>query len=190
MLLLTIAAMLSAGADAATKDPNRAAAEAAAAQAAAAAEEAESAADAAQEAARAAHTDGQVYDPTRDADADVAAAFTRARANGRMVMVVLGGNWCHDSRALAGHFAEADFQTMLSTRYEVVYVDVGHRDRNLQIPARYGMPALQGTPTVLILSADGTLLNRGTAGSWRNAASRRRDTILSAFRNFGGRTAS
>jgi hypothetical protein len=128
-------------------------------------------------------TAGAVYDPTRDADADVAAAFARARANGRMVMIVLGGNWCHDSRALAEHFAEADFQAMLSDRYEIVYVDVGHRDRNLQIPARYGVASLQGTPTVLVLAADGTLLSRGTAGSWRNAASRRRASIFTHFRN-------
>jgi hypothetical protein len=137
------------------------------------------------EAFSAAEADGEVYDPTRDANADVAAAFTRARASGRMVMIVLGGNWCHDSRALAEHFAEPDFQAMLTPRYEIVFVDVGHRDRNLDIPARYGMPALQGTPTVLILSADGQLLNRGTAGSWRNAASRRRESIFAHFRGFG-----
>ncbi len=124
---------------------------------------------------------GTVYDPARDADADVAAALTGARANGRMTMIVLGGNWCHDSRALAEHFADADFAAMLRTRYEIVYVDVGHRDRNLQIPARYGVATLAGTPTVLVVAPDGTLINRGTAGSWRTAASRRRNSIYGHF---------
>lgn len=130
---------------------------------------------------------GMVFDPTRDADIDVTAALVRARAGGKLTMIVLGGNWCHDSRALAEHFAEDDFAAMLRPRYEVVYVDVGHRDRNLQIPARYGVTALTGTPTVLIISPDGRLLNRGTAGSWRNAASRSRQTIYSAFANFRDR---
>lgn len=129
-------------------------------------------------------SEGAVYDAARDADADVAAALARARANRRMTMIVLGGNWCHDSRALAGHFAQDDFAEMLRSRYEVVYVDVGHRDRNLQIPARYGVATLTGTPTVLIISPEGQLLNRGTAASWRNAASRRRHTIYSAFAQF------
>lgn len=124
---------------------------------------------------------GAVYDPTRDADADVAAALNRARAAGKLTMIVLGGNWCHDSRALAEHFAEDDFAAMLRSRYEIVYVDVGHRDRNLQIPARHGVTALAGTPTVLVLSPAGALLNRGTVSSWRNAASRRRSNIFSHF---------
>jgi hypothetical protein len=160
----------------------------AAAQAAAdAAQEAATAADDAAAAAGAVHYDhsgGAVYDPARDADADVATAAENARANGRMLMIVLGGNWCHDSRGLASYFAEDDFRSMLRRRYEIVYVDVGMRDRNLQIPARYGITSLTGTPTVLIISPEGQLLNRGTASSWRNAASRRRATVYSAFANF------
>ena len=131
-----------------------------------------------------ADTTGAVYDATRDADADVAAALARAATNGHMVMIILGGNWCHDSRALATHFADPEFQTMLRDRYEVVYVDVGHRDRNLHIPERYGAATVAGTPTVLLLSPQGSLLNRGTAGSWRNAASRSRRTIYAAFARF------
>lgn len=130
-----------------------------------------------------------VYDATRDADADVTAALARAQANGLMTMIVLGGNWCHDSRVLAGRFAEPDFADMLRSRYEIVYVDIGYRDRNLQIPARYGVTNVTGTPTVLIVSPDGQLLNRGTAGSWRNAASRSRQTIYGAFANFRARPA-
>jgi hypothetical protein len=172
MLLTSIALMISAQAD--NGPQQRASVEAAAAAAVAAARRAAHEADG-----------GAVYDPARDADADVAAALARARAAGRMTMIVLGGNWCHDSRGLASHFAEDDFRTMLRARYEVVYVDVGQRDRNLQIPARYGVDTLQGTPTVLIIAPTGELLNRGTAGSWRNAASRNRRNIFAHFRNFG-----
>jgi hypothetical protein len=176
-MLLTMLAMLTL-ADQPDTERQRAAAEAAAEAAAAAVRAA------AEASSDGTHTGGAVYDPARNADADVAAAVERARASGRMVMIVLGGNWCHDSRGLAEHFAEPDFQTMLSQRYEIVYVDVGHRDRNLQIPARYGVNALQGTPTVLILSPEGQLLNRGTASSWRNAASRGRANIFAHFQNF------
>lgn len=127
------------------------------------------------------HPEASPYDAARDADADVSAALARARSDNKLTMIVLGGNWCHDSRALAGHFADTDFAAMLGPRYEVVYVDVGHRDRNLHIPAQYGISALVGTPTVLVVAPDGTLVNRGTASSWRNAASRRRTSIFSHF---------
>ena len=124
------------------------------------------------------------YDPAADAAADVDTAFARARANGQLVLVVLGGNWCHDSRALAGWFATPRFQAMLTERYELVFVDVGHRDRNLALAASLGMPAFPGTPTVLILDADRRLLNAEDAPRWRNAASRKGDAIYRHFARF------
>jgi hypothetical protein len=130
--------------------------------------------------------DGRVYDASRNARSDVAAARERATASGRMTMIVLGGNWCHDSRALGAWLTSEPFQRDLTPRYEMVFVDVGHRDRNLDIPAMWGVDSLQGTPTVLIISADGRLLNRTSAGSWRNAASRKRSAVLRYLRRFDG----
>ncbi|MEJ0042207.1 MAG: thioredoxin family protein [Rhizomicrobium sp.] len=41
------------------------------------------------------------YDETANADADVAAAFARARKSGKCVFIDLGGNWCGDCVVLA-----------------------------------------------------------------------------------------
>ena len=48
---------------------------------------------------------------------------------------------------------------------------------NLHIARRFGVDDLPGTPNLLVLSSDGTLLNRDTATTWRNAASREGDAI-------------
>ena len=73
---------------------------------------------------------------------------------------------------------------MLGQRYELVYVDVGHRDRNLELAERFGVAPLRGTPTVVIARADGTPLNAATAGGWRNAASRKANDIFRYFARF------
>lgn len=127
---------------------------------------------------------GLVYDAARNAEADVAAALARAASNQRMTLVVLGGNWCHDSRALGTWLTSPRFQRSLTSRYEIVFVDVGMRDRNLAIPARWNVTSLEGTPTVLIIGADGQLLNRDSAAGWRNAASRKRGDVLRYFERF------
>ena len=124
------------------------------------------------------------YDPARDAAADVAAAQQRAQSSGRLLLIVMGGNWCHDSRALAGWFGTPRFSAMLGQRYELVYVDVGHRDRNLELAERFGVAPLRGTPTVVIARSDGTALNAATAGGWRNAASRKANDIFRYFARF------
>lgn len=121
------------------------------------------------------------YDPARDATADVNAALAAARTSRKSVLIVLGGSWCHDSMALVDLFAQPRFEAMLRERYELVWVDVGHRDRNLDIATRFGLGPLEGTPTVLILNADGVAQNLADAPRWRNAASRKANAIYRHF---------
>lgn len=126
------------------------------------------------------HAEARSYDTARDAEADVSAALTRAAASGRRVLLVMGANWCHDSRALAGTLATSRFQAALDSRYELVFVNVGMPQtgdgHNLDIADRYGV-TIEGTPAVLIIGPDGVILNRSTAASWRNAGSRTDDAI-------------
>ena len=100
------------------------------------------------------------YNEKADADADVAAAFARAKASGKRVLVDLGGNWCPDCIVLANVMALPELKPFLEAHFEMVAVDVGRFDRNLQVPARFGLTKrLAGVPTVLIATPDGKLLN-------------------------------
>ena len=112
------------------------------------------------------------------------AALARAQLSDKRVILVMGANWCHDSRGLAGWFAQPRFAAMLEAKYELVYVDVGHRDRNIDIAQRFGLKTIKGTPTVLVLSPQGILLNPKSAPKWRNAASRTEEDIFSYFDQF------
>ena len=101
------------------------------------------------------------YDEAADANRAVDAAVTRARQNHKLVMLDLGGNWCADCLILAGIMSIPEMRTFLDAHYEVVLVDVGRYTRNLQIPARYGITErLKGAPTILVVTPDGTLVNR------------------------------
>ena len=115
--------------------------------------------------------DPRPYDSDRNAMVDVDAALAAAKSSNKRVILSLGGNWCHDSRGLARNLETPPLSTLVQDRYELVYVDVGHRDKNLDVPARFGVQELYGTPTVLILDSDGTLLNRETVHEWRTADS-------------------
>ena len=126
--------------------------------------------------------DPRPFDETRDAAADVDAALAAASASGKRVLLVLGGNWCHDSRGLAAKFAAPDLSQIIDASYELVWVDVGYRDRNLDIPKRFNAPDLIGTPTILILTHDGMLANRQSVHDWRNADSRTLSEAVAYFR--------
>ena len=104
----------------------------------------------------------QPYDASANADQQVAAARARAAATGKRLLIELGANWCSDSRALAGVLELPEVKSFLAQHYEVVLVDVGRFDRNLQIPRRYGVTHLRGIPTPLIVDPKtDELLNDG-----------------------------
>jgi thiol-disulfide isomerase/thioredoxin len=92
------------------------------------------------------------YDETANADAAVAKARARARAHHKLLLIDLGGNWCGDCLVLAGTMALPEVRAFVEAHYEVVTVDVGRFDRNLQIPAHYGITKrLEGVPALLIV---------------------------------------
>jgi thiol-disulfide isomerase/thioredoxin len=133
---------------------------------------------------KAGQPEARPFDPKANARAEVDAALGRAQTGNRMVLLVMGANWCHDSRALAGWFAQPRFAAMIAARYELVYVDVGYKDRNIDIARRFGISKIKGTPTVMILNGQGKLLNKKDAPSWRNASSHSQEQVYRAFAEF------
>jgi thiol-disulfide isomerase/thioredoxin len=102
------------------------------------------------------------YDETANADAAVAKARSRAIARHRLLLIDLGGNWCGDCRILTATMALPEVKAFVDAHYEVVSVDVGRFDKNLQIPARYGIRSrLEGVPALLIVEPRGNRLLDG-----------------------------
>jgi len=102
----------------------------------------------------------QPYNEAANADAQVAAAFARAQKSKKRVLIDLGGNWCVDCIVLANFVRLPEMRRFMEAHYEEVLVDVGRFNRNLQIPARFGITErLKGVPALLIATPDGKLVN-------------------------------
>ena len=127
------------------------------------------------------YPEARSYTVSDDASADVDAALTRAAENNKRVLLVMGANWCHDSRALAGWLATERFEALTADKYELVFVNIGMPQQddghNLEIARRFGLDDLPGTPNLLVLTAEGELVNADTATTWRDSASREEDAI-------------
>lgn len=111
------------------------------------------------------------YDEAAKADADVARAKARAKAARKILIIDLGGNWCGDCRILAATMDLPEMKTWVSRHFEVVTVDVGRFDKNLQIPAHYGLTTrLAGVPALLMVDpVTDRLLNKDTVASLADA---------------------
>jgi thiol-disulfide isomerase/thioredoxin len=104
-------------------------------------------------------------------DAAVAKARARAAKDHKLLLVDLGGNWCGDCRVLAGTMQLPEMKDFLARHYQVVMVDVGRFDKNLQVPARYGIhDRLEGVPALLIVDPEsGKLLDTGHVAALADA---------------------
>jgi thiol-disulfide isomerase/thioredoxin len=92
------------------------------------------------------------YDEKADASAAVDRAFARAKAGNKLLLIDMGGNWCGDCRILAATMDLPEMKAFLGRHYEIVSIDVGHMDKNLQVPARYGVhDKLEGVPAILVV---------------------------------------
>jgi hypothetical protein len=105
-----------------------------------------------------------------NADADVDAAFARARKDGKRVLIDMGGNWCADCRILSGLMERPELHAFLAKHYELVTVDVGRFDKNLDIPARFGITTrLEGVPAIIVATPAGQIVNPGRVSAIEDA---------------------
>ena len=114
--------------------------------------------------------DGRLFEPSANPLADVQQALGRANDGDRLALVVLGANWCHDSRALASRLHSPPLAELIQQHYELVFVDVGFYESGRDVVRQFDVPHYYATPTVLIIDpSSGTLVNDEDRHLWANA---------------------
>jgi thiol-disulfide isomerase/thioredoxin len=95
-------------------------------------------------------------DPTRE----ISAAIASARKSGKYVLLDFGADWCPDCRVLGRLLEDASIAPFLDQNFHVVRIDVGRRDRNADVVAKYQATAADWIPALVILDADATVVGR------------------------------
>ena len=114
--------------------------------------------------------DGRLFQPSTDSLADVQQALSRAEKSDRLVLVVLGANWCHDSRALASRLHTPPLAEVIQQHYELVFVDVGFLDKGRDVLQQFDVAHFYATPTVLIIDPSSrALVNDEDRHIWGDA---------------------
>jgi thioredoxin 1 len=82
-------------------------------------------------------------------------ALNKAQAASKKVILVFGADWCPPCRKLHSLLSDEQVATELSHSFEIVEIDVGHWDKNLQLSRKYGNPIEKGIPGIAILDESG-----------------------------------
>ena len=119
------------------------------------------------------------FEPGLDAVADVATAAALAKAQGKRVLVDVGGEWCSWCHVLDRFFAaNADARSVRDANYVMVKVNWSNENKNEALLSRW--PKIRGYPHLFVLDGDGKLLHSQDTGSLESGSDYDRAKI-SAF---------
>ena len=122
-----------------------------------------------------------LYDPTADARADIAAALTAAKADGKRVLLDFGADWCPDCHVLAAYLEGAAGRALVEPAFHVVRIDVGFFDHNLDVVRDY--LDMRGIPEVVVLDAKGAIVgSSAVSGSLASASGMTEKQVLDEIR--------
>jgi thiol:disulfide interchange protein len=104
----------------------------------------------------------EVYNEAADARVDIAAALKLAKKDDTRVLLVFGANWCgwcvklHETMR-----SDRAIATQLRNEYEVVRIDIGQFDKNLDLIEKFELPLkTAGVPFVAVLDSAGKVVAR------------------------------
>jgi thiol:disulfide interchange protein len=99
-----------------------------------------------------------LYPADADPRADIAAALKQARSEHKRVILNFGGDWCGDCQVLDIYLHQPPNLELFDNNFVLVHIDIGHKDKNVDVAERYGIPLNEGVPALAVIDADGKIL--------------------------------
>jgi hypothetical protein len=133
-----------------------------------------------------------IYDERADGERQLATALVEARRTNQRVLLNLGANWCSDSQGMFALFnTNREIARVIEENYVFDMIDVNKRGlsaRNSALLERLGEPVNRGIPVILILDAEGKVLNNDPAERLADTAHQHPAMVLAYLRKWSGRT--
>ena len=102
----------------------------------------------------------------------------KAAANDKHVLLVFGGNWCYDCHVLDRALHEGTAARIMKESFELVRVDIGEADKNLELAKKYLIPLDKGVPAVAVLDDNGKLLFSSGEGEFEAARTMQKKDLV------------
>jgi len=95
----------------------------------------------------------------------LAQARIEAQRHGKSLMVEFGASWCSDCRDLERNLKQAPTRENLEKHFDVLYVDVGEFNKNLDVARSLGINVGDGIPVAAFFPPGGAgpITKRGNA---------------------------
>ena len=99
-------------------------------------------------------------------------------------VIIFGGNWCPDCRILEGTLQIRTIKKFLQEHYQIMHIDVGRYDKNMELMSHLKIEQKKGVPRVVIFNFKKEILNSSTSSEWTSARERRQQEIFNYFQKY------
>jgi len=108
----------------------------------------------------------QIYDASRNPNADGRAALKLAKETGRKVLIEVGGDWCRWCHVLDKFIKDhAEVEKRLHETFVVLKVNISDENDNVEFMSAF--PPAQGYPHMYITDSSGTILHSQDTAEFR-----------------------
>jgi len=99
-----------------------------------------------------------VYDPKRNAEDDLKATVAKAKADGKHVLIQVGGDWCGWCDLMSKYFRDNEnVAKALSKDFLIVKVNYSDENKNEEFLGKF--PRISAYPHLFVLDSDGKQLH-------------------------------
>ncbi len=124
------------------------------------------------------------YDEHAVAQEDIANALAKAGKDGKLVLLDFGSNSCADCLVLSALLEEPAVKPFLEENFHLVKINVGNRDKNLDLSKQYGDPIKKGIPAMVVLAPNGEILASTKDGALAKAGTATAQDILALLKSW------
>lgn len=117
------------------------------------------------------------YNPDRSPSADLKATVKRAQAEGKRILLDVGGEWCSWCHAFDRYIVEHE-AVATALRKDFLIMKVNYSEANFNRDFLSAYPKIPGYPHLFVLEKDGTLLLSKSTGDLEEGSSYNQDVFL------------
>ena len=111
------------------------------------------------------------YGPKADPSVGFLSVVEKAKINNKLILVVFGSDWCPDCRSLNKKMSEEPLLKTINSNYEVLHIDIGNWDKNMEFTKKFGNPVGSGIPSIAVLDSKKNIYYVSEAGEFASARS-------------------
>jgi len=119
---------------------------------------------------------GEIY-----SESDIERFLNSSINKSKQPIIIFGGNWCPDCRILEGTLQLPTIKKYMIEHYEIMHVDVGRYDKNMNLISYFKIPKEEGVPRVLVFDTNKNILNMESTKEWTTARDRKQQEIFNYF---------